>query len=844
MGMPGADAIGRLALGQLPSGPPVTLTCGFQQAPTYRKTFLPPRFDSLNINIYTNPVPKNQTDWSKPFRLPLALPQPQIGINPNLFKNPVPFNQTDWAKPFRVPHITPDASRSLNPNLQKNNVPNNQTDWTPARRVPHITPDASRSLNPNLQKNPVPNNQVDWSKPSRVPHITPDASFGLNPNLVPPPVAPMPCNQFDWSPSHRVVAQPQVPVGLNPNLFTNPLPFKGALGSASPLDLRGSPDPSQPYNAALYETNATAPALPFNQYDWSPARRAVAETQVPDGLNPNLFANPVPFSQSDWAKPVRLPHITPDASVAQNPNLPNPVPFNNELPRSRALRGAPDVSPSYNAALYAVTIVAAPFNQTDFATPRRLAGAPPIPDGLNPNLFTNPVPFNQVYWPSSFFPRAFAQPPSGFNPNLDPKPFANQTPALSLQRSLPDDVSQPYNPNLYTVAVAAAPFTQSDWAKPFFPRALQPSADSLNINLFTNPVPVANPAPAAPFAVRALPTPSQVYNPNLYGVVTVSMPLNQFDFAKPFFPRALPLPSDPLNINLFTNPVPFNQADWSKSPVRQTRPDPQAGLNINLFTNPVPFAAVYTGSRRLAPLVPQDQPYNAALYAVNVVANPLPFNQYDAPLAHRTLAAALLSDGLNPNLFRNDMPVGNADWSTPMRLRAVVDPPQPLNLNLFGVFVPPPAQLDFAVTSRPRPSTAPPSVFNPNLSTNDMPFSQFDYPPAHRVPAAPIDLSRGQPNPNIFTNPMPFLQADVGIPRSLPRGPMLDAVNVALLGTPIIIVPLPFNQYDWAPARKQQPQRQQDQLNPTLIASFVPPPPDPEQHSKPFFVTPGRLMNI
>src|SRR6266853_4650802 len=80
--------------------------------------------------------------------------------------------------------------------------------------------------------------------------------------------------------------------------------------------------------------------------------------------------------QASSSVQLRAPHIT---------KLP-PFPF------------IPTPQPSYNAALYTVTVTL-PFNQTDWSNPVRSPDWLPQPQvGINPNLFTNPIPFNQTDW--------------------------------------------------------------------------------------------------------------------------------------------------------------------------------------------------------------------------------------------------------------------------------------------------------------------------------------------------------------------------------------------------------------------------------------------------------------
>ncbi len=383
MALLGFDALGQLALGELPSGIPVYYQ---QLGPSYYRV----RFNSnqptapLNINLFTNPYPFNQFDWSKPIRLPLALPQPPYSLNLNLFKNPIPNNQFDWAKPTRVP------------------------------RAPF---DLSVSLNPNLQKNPIPNNQTDWSK-----------GFSLKP----------------------------------------------------------LPTPPQPYSLALYAI--TIVANPFNQTDWPKPTNIRALPLPSNPLNINLFTNPFPLNQTDWSKPIHLPLALPQPAIGININVyTNPYPFNQyDYPRPFDLRGSIDQSQPYNPNLYSVVVISTPFNQTDWSVPQRVKVATPLPDTLNINLFTNPVPFIQGFVPPAIRQRALPDVPQPLNLNLIPSAPFNQTywpkPApQSFNIALPIN-----NPNL--TIPAPLPFNQFDFfASRRIPRALADLSQSLNPNLIVIP---------------------------------------------------------------------------------------------------------------------------------------------------------------------------------------------------------------------------------------------------------------------------------------------------------------------------------------------------------------------
>lgn len=188
-----------------------------------------------------------------------------------------------------------------------------------------------------------------------------DASVGLNPNLFKNPIpifngdgSTSKVNP-DWLPS------PVPP--LNINLFKNAIPFLN-LDTARFTRL---PPPAPPtfYNSALYTVTVTT--MPFNQMDWS--RSVRAPMPAVDFYNLVLLApSDSPFNQTDWAKPF--------------------------FPRAARLPDQP-----YNQALYTVTVTVLPFNQTDWTPTLRLKSQPAPAPVWNPNLFTNPIPFAQYHYP-------------------------------------------------------------------------------------------------------------------------------------------------------------------------------------------------------------------------------------------------------------------------------------------------------------------------------------------------------------------------------------------------------------------------------------------------------------
>lgn len=281
--------------------------------------------------------------------------------------------------------------------------------------------------------------------------------------------------------------------------------------------------------------------------------------------NLNLYGGTVaslPFNQVDWSKPMRVPHAPYDLSIQLNQNL-----FTNQFPFSQSYsisqffdRAISSPDQIYNPNLYSVVVLTNPFNQTDFSV-GRFPRAPVFSDqSLNPNIFTNPVPFNQVDWNKPLRSPRTAQPPDTLNLNI----FTNPIPFNQVDWSRPIRVSrvaldqQPLNLNLFSFVVVQVPFNQTDWSKPFrMPLAPFATSPPLNLNMFTNPIPF---------------------------MVTDRLPNKRL-------PLAMPQPPLPLNLNLFKNPIPFNQVDWAKPLRIRGYPNHTLPLNINLILSKITYVA-------------------------------------------------------------------------------------------------------------------------------------------------------------------------------------------------------------------------------------------------------------
>lgn len=327
----------------------------------YPKSFFPrplmPGQTALNLQLFTNPIPFGPFDWNKTTRLSPERSIPSRGLNINLFKNPIPFLNfvpTAVEAPiFLKPIIFYNA-----PLYAVTTSPFAQYNWRPPAQFPESSPSV-QSYNQALYTVTVTTTEF------RTPFIA-----------MPYPVRPV---------------RPDASRALNPNLFTNPIPFLN-VGNARAVRVKSLLANDSPYNQSLYTvtvvsttefrtplimrpyplrpalSDATLPSnpnlygivtvqVPFAQYDWSKAfvpRAASVQGQVP---NPNLFTNPIPFAKFDWPRQVGVPQLPPNRSVQTNLNLfTNTIPFNqNQYPNPRPIKIGLFPLPPYNQNLYTVT---------------------------------------------------------------------------------------------------------------------------------------------------------------------------------------------------------------------------------------------------------------------------------------------------------------------------------------------------------------------------------------------------------------------------------------------------------------------------------------------------------
>ena len=426
-------------------------------------------------------------DFQMPHRVQASAIDKSVSLNPNLFNNPLPFNQYDWAKPVRTPQAPIDLSLRTNLELFKNPIPIfNQFEPAKPFRLPLALPIPPDPLNINLFTNPYPFNQFDWSKPvtSRRASVTlPDP---LNINLF---TNPFPFNQTDWSKPFRVPRSPYSPTDpLNINLFTNPFPIFN-IDYAKPLLARSVPLVDAAYSQPLYQVTVVVQA--FIPVDFTVSRKLPSAPFSEAPFNPNLFTNPIPvlnlftppraqppsspldagynqnlyvvtvvalpFAQMDTFRPF-FPRPSPPLTEALNPNVfTNPIPILNiSYPPAQALRGSAPYDAAYNQSLYSVTVTISPFITVDLPRPFFPRSAPALAESLNPNLFTNPFPFNQFDYPQA---RRTSQAPFDLSVTLNLNIFTNPIPFAQydwpqVRRPLPGSVGDPQN---FTLLVSLGP---------------------------------------------------------------------------------------------------------------------------------------------------------------------------------------------------------------------------------------------------------------------------------------------------------------------------------------------------------------------------------------------------
>lgn len=304
-------------------------------------------------------------------------------------------------------------------------------------------------------------------------------------------------------------------------------------------------------------------------------------------------------------------------------------------------------------------VVAAPFTNPDMsraATRIQLVA----PDQVHTDIgkFTNLIPFATTDRPMAWAVRRFQPPfplPGSINLFTNPIPLTRFD-ASSIWRVsdfLPP--SQPYNANLYSTIIAAAPFSKADWSSTFRMPDFLPASQPYN-NLIYSEVPFSQ----YDWSVQQGRTryqPIQPYNAALLSGV-VQAPFSQMVWTAASFPASrvdqgsrnaliyseVPLTrfdsppsrspvnrvvSTPGQLSLLLTAVPFNQSDWpSARTLRSTQVLPQP-YNVNIYAPPVPSTtspfAMYDWSRSWSPALTPLSPtaYNINLFHItSMVCSP------------------------------------------------------------------------------------------------------------------------------------------------------------------------------------------------------------------------------
>lgn len=256
---------------------PVPIFNGDQSRSAFGPDWLP-QPPTYNQNIYSivvvTTLPFNQYDYPLADRIVLR-PLPTEPLNINLFKNPFPFNQYDWSRPFRVSFAGRQPPDTLNINVFSNQFPTLNIDYTPAKRLAQ-QPQTPATLNINLFTNPLPILNLATTDIAPVPHIT-DLPQPYNLNLYQVIVVTRPFVQTEWFAVKKPPTTTAPPQTYNPNLFRNALPFnmyeypKAWNLQQAPFDLSVSTNPNLYKNAyPILNINYVLPKKPPPApYDYS-----------------------------------------------------------------------------------------------------------------------------------------------------------------------------------------------------------------------------------------------------------------------------------------------------------------------------------------------------------------------------------------------------------------------------------------------------------------------------------------------------------------------------------------------------------------------------------------------
>lgn len=239
-------------------------------------------------------APFYQTSWPSVSPVKPVPPQP-IPYNDQLYTNPLPFAQYDWSKPFQ---IAPRAADVYQPyqNFYPLTVifaPFYQSSWPSVNPVKPVPPQAT-PYNSELYTNPIPFAQYDWSKPVS---IAPKASDVYQPygNFY-PVVILVPFAQYDWP-----TVKPVKTATLAPLASVN---YAGMY--SSPFGQSYWPQVTKPAPSVSLPFNFNSPLYfvqpPFSQNYWPRVQTVRSSPPQPQPFNDLLYKNPIPFAQYYWPR--------------------------------------------------------------------------------------------------------------------------------------------------------------------------------------------------------------------------------------------------------------------------------------------------------------------------------------------------------------------------------------------------------------------------------------------------------------------------------------------------------------------------------------------------------------
>ena len=329
-----------------------------------------------------------------------------------------------------------------------------------------------------------------------------------------------------------------------------------------------------------------------------------------------------------------------------------------------------------------------------------------------------------------------------------------------------------------------------------------------------------------------------------------------------------------------------NDSNWTSPPFdlfnsTASLPGSAGGFRTNASATTVTYAPTTTASTASGIIIIA---FGAGITQNADFSKPVRLPGIPPPIYQRSLALtapAGLPAGLNPDFskpspFRPAQVLAGLPVSLALLSSVVVTTPQPrapvlgpekqppnapqILMGSPTALLAPPAQnpiipLDFSKPFFPRVTVDATQPTNINLFTNPIPFGPFDYQISHDVISSP---PQPQPyNPNIFTNPIPFGPYDWNKTVRVPGLPPQAAPYNLNVYTPP--APVPFAQYDWAPAHTiRSLPGLSDQAIWALVEPFIPndlsksefpyyPPPQPQPYNPNVYqppTAPAPFLNV